>query len=94
MKRMISVLLCAVLLLPIVSALPLQASAAATIEHISLTLEYPEAGKAPAGAVCNGRGYSVWDVEWFDRTDDRYLQPGDKVREGHQYEAVIWAQPC
>ena len=79
MKRMISVLLCAVLLLPIVSALPLQASAATTIEHISLTLEYPEAGKAPAGAVCNGRGYSVWDVEWFDRTDDRYLQPGDKI---------------
>lgn len=92
MKRMISVLLCAVLLLPIVSALPLQASAATTIEHISLTLEYPEAGKAPAGAVCNGRGYSVWDVEWFDRTDDRYLQPGDKIREGHQYEAVIWVE--
>ena len=55
MKRMISVLLCAVLLLPIVSALPLQASAATTIEHISLTLEYPEAGKVPAGAVCSGR---------------------------------------
>jgi len=89
MKRVFAVLLCLILA---VGFLPRQAYAATTIDKVVLSLEYPVAGKAPADAAWYGQGYSVYDTEWYDRDDNRYLKPGDKIQVGHQYEVTIWVE--
>lgn len=89
MKRLLAMLLCLVLA---VCLLPGRVSAATTIENVSLTLQYPDAGKAPYEPAWYGRGYSVYDVEWYDRNKNRYLESGDKIQAGHQYEVTIWVE--
>lgn len=89
MKRLFAVLLCLMLA---VSLLPQQVFAATTIEKVTLSLAYPEAGKAPPEAAWYGKGYSVYDMEWHDWNDDRYLEPGDKIQAGHQYAVTIWVE--
>lgn len=89
MKRLFAVLLCLVLT---VSILPHQSSAVSIIEEVTLSLAYPEAGKDPAEAAWYGTGYSVYATEWYDWDEYRYLEPGDKIQVGHQYEATIWVE--
>lgn len=90
MKKILSLLLCLVLL---VSVLPLATRATSIISHVSVTLAYPEAGKTPPGtATCNGSGYSVYAIDWYDRNAGRFLEPGEKIQAGHQYEATLWLE--
>lgn len=90
MKKMLSLLLCLVL---IVGILPLSASAATEVSSVSLSLDYPEAGKNPPGtATWYGNGYSLYDIEWFDRSTNKFLEPGDTIQAGHQYQAVLWVE--
>jgi len=89
MKRLFAALLCLVL---VVSLLPQQGSAVSVIEQVTLSLEYPVAGKAPAEAAWYGQGYSVYETQWHDRNDDCYLEPGDKIQADHAYEVTIWVE--
>lgn len=89
-KRIYAVLLCMTILL---SFLPVNARAASTIDKISLTLDYPEAGKTPPmTATWHGTGYNVYDIEWFDCSEDRFLETGDRIQANHQYTATIWVE--
>ena len=90
MKKILSVVLLLALCL---SLLPLSASAATVLARVELSLECPVAGKTPA-ATCsiNGNGYTVHSIDWYDRTDDRFLDAGEKFQAGHQYEAQVWVE--
>lgn len=88
-KQILCFLLCLVLTL---SLLPVTAQAATTIEKVTLSIAYPEAGKVPPTAAWHDRGYTVYDTEWYDRNKDRYLEEGDKIQAGHQYTATIWVE--
>lgn len=90
MKRIVSLILCAVLL---VGILPCSAFAVTTLDKVSVTLSYPESGKLPPStATCNGSGYSIYDIEWEDLDENRYLEPGEKIQAGHEYLATIWVE--
>lgn len=89
MKRVLSLLLCLVLL---VGVLPLAAHAVTTIDKVSVTLAYPEAGETPPTASCNGSGYSIYAIDWYDCDTNQYLDSGDKIQADHQYEATIWVE--
>ena len=90
MKRILSVLLCLLLLC---SLLPLAVSAATTVSSLSLTIVEPQAGQVPARtATWNGDGYSVYSVDWLDITADRYLEGTETFQSGHQYQVQIWVE--
>lgn len=89
MKRLFAVLLC---LAMAVCLLPQRVAAATTINNVDLGLAYPEAGKAPPEAAWYGRGYTVYEAEWYDRTDGRYLEAGEKIRSEHLYEVTLWVE--
>lgn len=88
MKRTLSLLLCLVLA---VGLLPLSAAAATEVKEIKLTLDYPEAGKTPPGtATWLTQGYSIYAIDWYDRTANRFLETGEKIQADHQYRATLW----
>ena len=87
-KKIISVLLCFVLVL---SLAPVAAGAATTVNKVDLSLNYPEAGKTPPStATWNGSGYSVYAIDWEDLDEHRFLEPDEKIQANHAYEAQIW----
>ena len=90
MKKILSIVLVLALCLALQ---PLSASATTTITRVNLTLEYPVAGKtAYTTAAINGNGYSVYSIEWYDRTDSRFLDTGEKFQADHQYKATVWVE--
>ena len=90
MKKILSIVLVLALCLAL---LPLSASATTNITRVNLTLEYPVAGKtAYTTAAINGNGYSVYSIEWYDRTDSRFLDTGEKFQADHQYKATVWVE--
>lgn len=89
-NRIVSVLLCLMLVL---SLAPATTRAATTVNKVDLTMAFPEAGQTPpATATWNGSGYSVYSIDWLDLEEDRYLEPGDKIKVNHSYEAQIWVK--
>lgn len=89
MKRTLCICMCAVMLLGLV--IPFTASAATLINQVSFTLAQPEAGKIPPGtATWHGQGYSVYSIDWYDRTDGRFLEVNEKIQADHQYKATLW----
>lgn len=89
-KRILSIFLCLVLVLCL---LPVTARAVTTVDKISVTLAYPEAGKnPPATATCNGNGYSVYSIDWFDRETNAFLESGEKIQADHAYEVTVWVE--
>lgn len=90
MKKILCLVLCLALL---AGVLPLAAHAVTTIDKVSLTLAYPEAGKEPPQtATWNGTGYSVHAIDWLDSGANRYLEPGEKIQAGHSYAVTIWVE--
>lgn len=90
MKKILSIVLVLALCLALQ---PLSASATTNITRVNLTLEYPVAGKAAyTTAAINGNGYSVCSIEWYDRTDSRFLDTGEKFQADHQYKATVWVE--
>ena len=90
MKKILGIVLVLALCLAL---LPLSASATTNITRVNLTLEYPVAGKAAyTTAAINGNGYSVYSIEWYDRTEHRYLESGEKFQADHQYKATVWVE--
>lgn len=90
MKKILSIVLVLALCLALQ---PLSASATTNITRVNLTLEYPVAGKAAyTTAAINGNGYSVYSIEWYDRTDSRFLDTGEKFQADHQYKATVWVE--
>lgn len=90
MKKILSIVLVLALCLALQ---PLSASATTNITRVNLTLEYPVAGKAAyITAAINGNGYSVYSIEWYDRTDSRFLDTGEKFQADHQYKATVWVE--
>ena len=90
MKKLISLLLVLVLGLGL---LPLSAAAATEVKEIQLTLEYPEAGQTPPGtATWLTQGYSIYSIDWYDLTADKFLEAGEKIQAGHKYRATLWVK--
>ena len=90
MKR----LLCVLILLSLcLTALPLTAGAVTEIKEISMSVDYPEAGKTPPGtATWHGTGYSLHGIDWYDNTDGRFLEAGDKIQANHKYRVCLWIE--
>ncbi len=91
-KRLLSILLCLGFLLTL-APVCFSASAATTVSSISLKLTEPQVGQTPATTVsCNSSGYTVHSIDWYDVTDSRFLDAGEKFKVGHQYDAQIWVE--
>ena len=92
MKRFFGTLMC---LLMLASWLPVSVSAVyTTIAKVELEdLDIPLAGATPDTSVtiCTA-GYTIYSLEWYDVTADRYLNAGEKFIESHVYRVVIWLQ--
>ncbi len=83
-------LLCLVL---VVGLLPTTAYAVSVIGSVDVSLAYPEADKTPPSyATINGYGYTFYDIEWYDESDQRFLYTGDLIKAGHRYSATIWVE--
>lgn len=90
-------LLCFLLCLTVVFALlPVTAQASTEIRSIALEgLRYPDAGQ-----VCSSynafttktSGISFYSVDWFDRTENRFLESNEKFVAGHTYSVQIWVE--
>ena len=89
-KKLFAMALCLVMVL---SFLPVSVRAATTVSSVSFTLDYPEAGKTPpATATWLTEGYSIHTIEWYDRTEGRFLESGETIKAGHSYDATLWAE--
>ncbi len=36
--------------------------------------------------------YAVYSIEWFDKTDDRFLESGETFKAGHTYCVQVWVE--
>lgn len=62
------------------------------IDHVDVSIPEPVAGAIPA-TTCSITPNScyVTSVEWEDKTEGRYMDPGEKFQKGHSYQLVVWA---
>ena len=64
------------------------------ISAVSVTIPEPVIGQpASFTPVLGSNSYGLYDTEpvtWYDKTDSRYLQPGDKFQYGHRYVFTVW----
>lgn len=89
-KRLFSILLCLALALAL---LPASVSAVTVVNEVDLSLETPVAGQYPPGtATWNGSGYAIYAIDWYDCTEDRYLESDELIQENHQYRATLWVE--
>ncbi len=92
-KRLFALLLCLAVLL---AYLPATAHAATEISKITLSgLRYPKAGETCSSYnafTTETSGISFYSVDWYDRTDKRFLDGSDTFVAGHQYYVEIWAE--
>ncbi len=92
-KQILSLLLCLTMLF---GMMPFTALATTEISAISLKgLSYPEAGKTASSFnafTTSTDGISFYGVEWYDRTDRRFLEQTDTFIAGHQYYVEIWVE--
>lgn len=64
------------------------------ISSVSVIIPEPVIGQSASFAPELGSStYGLYDIEpvtWFDKTDNRSLQPGDKFQYGHRYSLSVW----
>lgn len=61
------------------------------IEHLNISAEEPVAGKAWSTSVTvQPENCTVTSVEWFDKTEDRFMEAGERFVKGHDYQLVVW----
>ncbi|MBQ3544114.1 MAG: hypothetical protein IJA34_03845 [Lachnospiraceae bacterium] len=61
------------------------------VEEISLTVDSVKEGQKASGVVStNTSGYTIKSVDWYDRTEDTYMESTDTFVEGHEYSVNIW----
>ena len=91
MKRLLTALLCLVLL---IGLLPAAVFAATTVSSISITdLTSPTAGSTPDTAVTfNTNGVMLYAIDWYDATAKRFLESSDTFILGHVYEVQLWVE--
>ena len=61
------------------------------IDHVSVNIAKPLAGDLPA-TTCSVSPDScfVTSVEWLDKTEDRFMETGERFQKGHTYQLVLW----
>ena len=72
---------------------PTNSYAVSTINTVYISgIDNPEVGKTPDLTASTGKGYSVDSIEWYDKTDERYMENEDKFVFGHKYDVVVWIE--
>jgi len=90
LKKIFAAILCLALLL---CCVPGSVWAATTIEKVSVTIPFPQAGQTPSGyGVCGNNGYKIHTMDWYDRDTNRFLEAGQAIQAGHSYEVQIWVE--
>ncbi len=91
MKRIFCVLLCVALLVGIV---PTVVSAVTTVTHIEITdVREPVDGNGIyVSAACDGRAYDLYGIDWFNVTDNKFMEIGEKFVGGKTYRADVWVE--
>lgn len=63
-----------------------------TISHVDVKIAEPLAGNIPAtSCTITPNTCFATSVEWMDKTEDRFMNPGERFVKGHTYQLVIWA---
>ncbi len=63
-----------------------------TIEHVNVTITEPLAGNLPAtSCTVTPDTCSVTYVDWYNKTDSHFMEPGERFQKGHTYQLVVWA---
>lgn len=89
-KRILSILLCAVLLL---SLIPSAFAVKETfyVYAVKLEIDEPKAGEHPDFTVTpHTTRYFISKIIWYDITDDVQLHADDVFKAGHQYNVIIF----
>jgi len=61
------------------------------IEDVELSAVEPVAGEELSTAVTvKPDSCTVTSVEWLDKTEDRFMESGERFVEGHDYQLVVW----
>ncbi len=64
---------------------------APVIEYVDLAVNEPVAGNPwPTTVNIKQGSCQVTSVEWIDKTEDRFLDSGEKFIKGHDYQLVVW----
>jgi hypothetical protein len=92
-KRILSIILCTVLLLALVpSAFAAKEIFMSIITSVQVTIDAPKAGEHPDFSVDYiSNRYNISKVIWRDIDEDVQLHADDVFKAGHQYEVVIFA---
>lgn len=62
------------------------------IDHVKLSVAEPVAGAIPATTcTVSPSSCEVTYMEWYDKTAEHYMEPGEKFQKGHTYQLVVWA---
>jgi len=90
-------LLCTLIsLIMIFSLVPMSAFAAEVIRAVVvLEIDEPVDGEAfdRFADIPSGQNYSIYNQpEWYDETDERFLEEGDTFEAGHIYTVSVWLE--
>ncbi len=90
MKRIFSLF---IIISTLVMLIPFPVGADTIVNSISLTLDPPEKGKTPpVTAAPHGLGYRIHDINWYDRSANRFLEQGEKIQANRSYTATLWVE--
>ena len=90
MKKLLTLLLCIVLLL---ACLPVSAFAATIITRVDLIIDLPVADRTPPNnCTILGNGYTIHSIDWDEISGRGFLESGEKFKEGYTYEATVWVK--
>lgn len=61
------------------------------IDHVDVTITEPVAGNLPATTcTVTPNSCTATYIDWEDRTEDRFMNPGEAFQKGHSYRLIIW----
>ena len=62
------------------------------IDHVDVTVAEPVAGALPAtSCTVSPNSCTATYVDWMDRTENRFMDPGERFQKGHAYRLIVWA---
>ncbi len=90
MKRLLSIILAALMAVSVFSVVPLTAGAVSITEvAIDKLFEPAEGNSFDDTARCATKGYTIDHISWYDYNNNKWMTSSDKFVEGNIYEANI-----
>ena len=90
MKKAFTLLL--VMAMLVAALLPMSVQAATELKNLTITMELPDPGKAPATTATCGTGYTIHGIDWKDSSTNKFLEPGEKIQGGRSYYVYLWVE--